>query len=155
MKTSQAIRLAAAADADAIAAMSRDLVERGLVWRYTPARMLALIRHAETNVAVAANGAGMAGFGVMEYGDERAHLVLLAVRPARRRQGLGAALVGWLEAVAVTAGMETVTVEARAGNDAALALYDSLGYTQTARLRGYYDGREDAVRLVKTLRQPA
>ena len=63
--------------------------------------------------------------------------------------------MGWLEAVALTAGIGTITVEARADNPAARALYEALGYAQTARLRGYYDGREDAVRLLKTLRQPA
>ena len=74
------IRLAVARDAGAIATMSRDLVESGLVWRYTPARVLALVRHPDTNVAVAETGGATAGFGVMEYGDERGHLVLLAVR---------------------------------------------------------------------------
>ena len=42
------LRLARARDAQALAEMSRDLVEIGLAWRYTPRRMAALIRDPQT-----------------------------------------------------------------------------------------------------------
>ncbi len=50
------LRLARLQDAPAMAVLSRELIEAGLVWRYTPPRMAALIRHPET-VALLACGA--------------------------------------------------------------------------------------------------
>lgn len=146
------IRLAAGGDAGTIAGMSRDLVEQGLHWRYTPARVLWFIRCPQANVAVAPAGASVGGFGIMLYGEERAHLVLLAVHAGRRRRGVGRSLVRWLEKVALTAGIAHVALEVRASNPAALAFYERLGYTACARLHRYYDGVEDALQLVRDLR---
>jgi hypothetical protein len=47
------IRLARLADAGPIARMSRELIEYGLRWRWTPARVAASIRAPEVNVLVA------------------------------------------------------------------------------------------------------
>ena len=73
------IRLATPQDAALIAEMSRDYVEHGLGWSWTAARVLAAVNNRATNVAVAGE---LAGFGLMHYGDDSAHLALLAVRPA-------------------------------------------------------------------------
>lgn len=43
-------------------------------------------------------------------------------------------------------GMACSTLEVRASNEAAIKLYESLGYIETARRKAYYpDNREDAV----------
>src|SRR2546426_3892912 len=81
------IRIAEPRDAQPIALMSRDFIEAGLGWKYDAARVLRAIRDRETLAAVAcesAKGRGgpITGFAIMEFGDERAHLVLLAVGPA-------------------------------------------------------------------------
>src|ERR1051326_6568072 len=99
------IRLAEPRDAQAIAMMSRDFIEAGLGWKYGAARVLRAIRDRET-LAVVAGGGGkggaaggrgaITGFAIMEFGDERAHLVLLAVRPSHRRLGIGQRLLEWL-----------------------------------------------------------
>ena len=47
------LRPARLQDARAMAQMSRDLIEAGLTWRYTPARVAALIRDAETMALLA------------------------------------------------------------------------------------------------------
>jgi [ribosomal protein S18]-alanine N-acetyltransferase len=44
-----------------------------------------------------------------------------------------------------------MTLEVRAGNAAALALYAAEGFGETARRPGYYGGREDAVLMEKPL----
>ncbi|MDR3414788.1 MAG: GNAT family N-acetyltransferase [Nevskia sp.] len=151
MISEYAIRLASAADAAAIAGMSREHIERGLGWRWREPRVLGSIRDRATNVAVAEHHARLSGFGIMKYSDDTAHLLLLAVDTAHRRKGLGAAILRWLEAVAHTAGVEKVLVEARAGNHDALAFYRHQGYRPAARIDGYYQGVEDGVRLVKRL----
>jgi ribosomal-protein-alanine N-acetyltransferase len=147
------IRLAVPGDAVAIAAMSRDFVEQGLGWRWTPARVLNSIRDAATNVAVAHDKHHLVGYGIMQYADDEAHLNLLAVQPARRGQGIGAALMAWLELSALTAGIGTIYLEARVTNAQARGFYKKLGYKEIALTPRYYWGREDAVRIAKDLWQ--
>jgi ribosomal-protein-alanine N-acetyltransferase len=83
------LKLARPADAAAIAALSRDLIEYGLRWRWRPRRVAASIRAPEVNVLVARIHDNLAGFAIMRYGDDVAHLDLLAVAPSvstRRRR---------------------------------------------------------------------
>lgn len=145
------IRLAVPDDAPAIAQLSRDCVEQGLGWRWTPLRVLRAIRDRSTNVAVSGHAGALAGFAIMRYDDERAHLLLLAVRPAQRRRGLATALLAWLEKCAQVAGIQGIQVEARADNPKAIAFYAARRYRPRAIVRGYYHGVIDAVRLEKRL----
>jgi len=144
---SMKIRVARAADALPIARMSRILIEHDLPWSWTEDRVHAAIRHRETAVIVARNGRRLAGFAIMQFSDEHAHLNLLAVAPAYRGLGLGRELVDWLEACARTAGIFDVHLELRAGNDSARAFYEALGYSEAGSIRAYYSGREDACRM--------
>src|ERR1700679_3056426 len=103
MISEPAIRLARFTDANAISRMSRDYVERGLGWAWTPTGGMRSLRDRSTNVAVIHQGGSLLGFAIMRYDERRAHLLLMAVHPMRRRRGLGAALLAWLEAVAYIA----------------------------------------------------
>jgi ribosomal protein S18 acetylase RimI-like enzyme len=145
------IQLACGSDAECIATMSRDYIESGLVWSWVPARVLRSIRDMETNVAVLRISGTLIGFGIMQYGEETAHLALLAVHPAHRHGGLGSRLLAWLEKPARVAGIGRIDVEARADNPLAVAFYRRQGYAQCAVVGGYYQGRIDAVRLNKPL----
>jgi len=116
------VRLAQPRDAHAIALMSRDLVESGLGWKYDAARVLRAMRDPDTLAPVACDGGRIAGFAFMEFGEERAHLVLLAVRPAHRRLGIGRRLLDWLLESARTAGIASLHLELRTGNEAALRM---------------------------------
>jgi ribosomal-protein-alanine N-acetyltransferase len=145
------IRLAVAADARHIAEMSRDSIEVGLGWRWTPERILATLRDRDTNVAVAYEGRQLTGFGIMTYRSDEAHLLLLAVHPGRRRRGLGAALLRWLEDSARVAGIGVVHLEARACNRHARAFYRALGYREIRMLLRRYGGVEDGVHIAKDL----
>lgn len=145
------ISLAAPAHARDIAEMSREYIEYGLGWSWTQARVLTAIHDKSTNVAVVREHGAILGFGIMRYGERRAHLVLLGVHLDHRKRGLGALLLAWLEKCAVTAGLEHIQVEARADNQAALSFYQDQGYRQQAIVPGYYSGLIDAVRLEKPL----
>jgi ribosomal-protein-alanine N-acetyltransferase len=145
------IRLALPMESRAIATMSRDFIERGLGWSWNSERVRRAIRDPSTNVAVVLVRDHVCGFGIMHYGDDAAHLSLLAVHPARRHQGLGARLVGWLEQCARIAGSTHIRLEARADNGSAIAFYHRLGFNQYGRVAGYYEGAVDAVRLEKRL----
>ncbi len=152
MLTLPDIRLATLGDAPAIAEMSRDCIEHGLSWRWTAARVREAIREPATNVAVALRRDVVAGFGIMHYADESAHLALFAVSPTHRHQHLGARLLAWLEQSARLAGIAQIDLEARADNRSALAFYARQGYDTRHTVRGYYEGIVDAVQLRKTLR---
>lgn len=146
------LRLARRSDAAAMAELSRRHIEEGLTPRYTPGRIARLIADPETIALVADDAAGVQGFAVMAFGDERAHLLLLCVQPRQRRQGVARRLVDWLLASAQVAGMASVHLELRADNEGARAFYRSLGFADTLRVPGYYEGRVDAQRMVRLLR---
>ena len=149
-----ALRLAVPRDAHTIAVMSREHIEQGLPWKYDPARISAAIRKRDTTVLTAVDRTALAGFAMMEFGDERAHLVLLAVQPAQRRRGIGRHLVEWLMETAHTAGMASVHLELRADNEAARRFYRALGFSETVLMPKYYNGREAAMRMIRVLRAP-
>jgi ribosomal-protein-alanine N-acetyltransferase len=157
MATYADFRLATADDALPIARLSRDLIEHGLGWSWTPARVARSIADRATNVVVAVHRGRRLGFAIMKYHDDEAHLLLLAVRPEHGRQGIGTAMMGWLETTARVAGVGQVYLEARAANRPARAFYRRLGYGEIQMLPGYYQGLETSVRMAKDLwlEQPA
>jgi len=145
------IALATAADAQPIALISRDEVEQGLAWKWTPARVRRAIEDRETNVVVARHGTSVVGFALMKYLEDEAHLLLLAVHRNHRRRGVATALVAWLEATLRTAGLSRIQVEVRASNALAQAFYAKLGFRRARPLPRYYQGIEDGWMLVKEL----
>jgi ribosomal-protein-alanine N-acetyltransferase len=146
--------LARQGEAAVLAGMSRDLIETGLGWTYRPPRMSILISDPAATALVARESGRPVGFAIMRFGDERAHLVLLAVDPARRRLGTATRMLHWLVESAAVAGIASIHVELRAGNTAARDLYESAGFAETFRVPGYYRGTEAAVRMIRLLRAP-
>ena len=67
-------------------------------------------------------------FGIMSYREETAHLLLFAVRRTHQRQGIGSAVLDWLEAVARVAGIRRIQLECRRDNAAARNFYGEHGY---------------------------
>jgi len=151
MTIAPTICLARMADAPAIAQMSRRYIEQGLGWSWNVCRIEAAIRSEVINVAVIRGQTNVVGFGIMQYGDQTAHLALLAVHPEHRKQGHATRLLAWLEKCADTAGIGRIGVEARSDNPAAIAFYEKQGYVRLARVAGYYRGVIDAVRFEKNL----
>jgi ribosomal-protein-alanine N-acetyltransferase len=142
------------ADAALLAAMSQQLVEGGLRPSWGCERIRTHIRHPESVVLRARCGAVTAGFAIMRYTDEIAHLNLLAVDPLHRRRGVGRRLVRWLEETALTAGSFIIGLELRSENAGARAFYAALGYRELARIPGYYQGVEAAIRMQRDVRDP-
>lgn len=145
------LRLARQSDAAAIAEMSRVLIEYGLRWRWTAERVAASIRNPNVNVLVARADGRVVGFAIMRYGDDDAHLDLLAVAHAYRRMGVARQLLEWLEKCAVVAGIFNIALEVRAGNEGAQLFYKRMGYRALTDLPGYYQGVEAALRMGRDL----
>ena len=78
----------------------------------------------------------------------------VAVRPAFRRRGIADALLHTLEVLGRKKELSFLTLEVRAGNAPAIALYEKNGYVRVGRRPGYYDQpKEDAILMTYYLKQ--
>lgn len=83
--------------------------------------------------------------GVQTVLDE-GYINNVAVRPEYRRRGIASALISLLIEQAREIGLAFLTLEVRASNNAAIALYEKLGFSPVGRRRNYYEKpREDAI----------
>lgn len=97
-------------------------------------------------VAVAETGGEKAGYGEIRIVADEAQIYNIAIAPEYRKQGIGEALLTHLIEAGRERGCTLVTLEVRAGNEAAMALYKKLGFREVGRRKGYYaKGGEDAV----------
>jgi [ribosomal protein S18]-alanine N-acetyltransferase len=149
------IRVATPDDAYAIATMSRDLIEGGLPWTWTPERVTRNIRNRNITTIVACEGEEIVGFAIMYFGDEDAHLNLIAIEPAYQRSGVGVRLVEWLKQSCFVAGIARVDAELRITNRSARSFYRKCGFRERALMPGYYSGVETAVTMSLALRPGA
>lgn len=77
---------------------------------------------------------------------DEAHVTTVAVHKDFRRKGLGKSLMNELLSRAQDKGAVCSTLEVRAGNVAAIQLYESMGYVRVGLRKKYYpDNNEDAV----------
>jgi len=146
------LRAAHKSEASTIAKMSRLQVEYGLDWRWKPQRIRHFIQDRETIVLVASVAGLLEGFAIMKFRDDDAHLLLLAVEPQSRQFGIGRAMLEWLEKSCRTAGIQQVRLEVRASNAPARRFYECLGYRFVSQIAGYYEMREAAIVMAKSLR---
>lgn len=149
------VGFASLSDAIEISAMSRKYIEYNLRQTYSPPRIRDLIRNKSKNVIVARRGRELAGFGIMTYQLESANLDLLAVDKPFRQHGIGMQLVQWLEKVARTAGIANIFVQVRKTNAGAVRFYQRLGFQLVDEVAGYYQGRESAMIMCKSIRSMA
>ncbi|MBN2886061.1 MAG: ribosomal protein S18-alanine N-acetyltransferase [Chromatiaceae bacterium] len=93
--------------------------------------------------------------GILSVAVGECHLFNLCVHPHWQGRGLGRQLLRHLLGVARGQGAETAFLEVRASNLAAKRLYDSEGFCEIGRRRGYYPAprgrREDAIVLALEL----
>jgi len=149
------LRLAQPGDAVELATMSRDLIEQGLGWSWTRPRVSRNLRDADTTTVVACVRDQVIAFGMMYFGDDHAHLNLLAVKRSHQRRGLGRRLVAWLEDSCRVAGVSAIHLEVRANNAGARRFYRALGFQEVALLPRYYSGIESAIWMARDLRSRA
>ncbi|MES1177882.1 MAG: ribosomal protein S18-alanine N-acetyltransferase [Myxococcales bacterium] len=99
----------------------------------------------------AAGGAPRAFLLAWSVADEL-HLLDMATHPEHRRRGYSRRLLSALVELARSAHKRLVLLEVRKSNAAAIALYESAGFSTTGVRRGYYsDTGEDALEMRITL----
>ena len=142
------IRPATAADLDAVVeleqtclgadAWSRGLVEQGIAAALPTVSYL-----------VAAVDGVVVGHAVASAAGDDAELQRIAVDPAYRRRGLAGELLAAVEQRAAADGATRLLLEVREDNTAAAAFYESRGFVEVGRRRGYYRDGAAAVVLGK------
>jgi len=145
------IRLARPADARQIALMSRQEIEHGLSWSWTPDRVRAAIRSPDNVVLAAVQGRRLCAFALVQVLENRSHLCLLAVAPGLRRQGLARQLITRLMQISRERGCMDMQLEVRRFNLEARALYRTLGFRLISHIANYYENREPAVVMAADL----
>ena len=99
---------------------------------------------------VAVEGETVAGYIGSQTVMEETDMMNVAVHPDFRRQGIAEALVNGLVEHLKAMGSRCLTLEVRASNAPAIALYEKLGFTEIGRRKNYYrNPREDALILRK------
>ena len=92
------------------------------------------------------SGADLVGYVIVSRYVDAWHVMNLVVSESHRRQGVAKALLDEVFGRTRDAGRRGFTLEVRASNEAALKLYEAMGFRRQGVRRGYYtDNREDAV----------
>ena len=93
--------------------------------------------------------AAVAAYGGMLITVDEGQITNVAVHPDCRRRGYGAAIVRTLLRHAKDARLESVSLEVRASNAAAIALYQQAGFYEAGRRKGFYSKpTEDALVMI-------
>lgn len=99
---------------------------------------------------VALDGEVLAGYIGSQTVLGEADIMNVAVAPEYRRKGIGRTLLVRLQEDLCAKEVHSLTLEVRASNEPAIALYESLGYVQVGRRPNYYHKpKEDALILRK------
>jgi ribosomal-protein-alanine N-acetyltransferase len=87
------------------------------------------------------------GFVMARVAADEAEILTLAVEPASRGAGRGAALVAQAAEAAHASGARAMFLEVAVGNGAARTVYGRLGFREAGRRKAYYAAGEDALIL--------
>lgn len=101
---------------------------------------------------VALAGETLVGHIVLSAVLDEGSIDNVAVSPEYRRRGVADALVRDAIARGRDMGLAFITLEVRAGNDPAIALYRKHGFVEVGRRKNYYEKpREDAILMTLVL----
>jgi ribosomal-protein-alanine N-acetyltransferase len=91
------------------------------------------------------------GYALFWHVVDEVQLLNVAVAIPSRRRGIGRALMNDLIGYARANAVARILLEVRAGNAAAIALYERLGFTQFNVRERYYADDEDAIEMALVL----
>ena len=105
---------------------------------------------------VARAGDRIVGFAGIWMMVDEAHVTTFGVHPDWRRQAIGRQLLLNLAEISTAIGARRLTLEVRASNEVAQALYAAFGFEILGRRRAYYtdDGEDALVMTTPDLDQP-
>lgn len=145
------IRDARAGDAGAI-----DALERQCFADPWPEEAVAAYINGGNCLMLCAEGEGgeLLGYVGMQHVLDEGYIGNVCTAPQHRRRGVARALLAELESRSRRLGLAFLTLEARASNAAAIALYEGAGYGRVGTRPGYYQHpAEDAVIMTLFLKE--
>ncbi len=99
-----------------------------------------------------------AGFAEVRFDGEQLYLGNIGVRPNYRGKGIATKLLTEIFTDYVKKGAQNCFLHVRTGNENAIALYKSLGFTAVREIKDYYPRKESAYAMLSNLekfRQPS
>jgi ribosomal-protein-alanine N-acetyltransferase len=91
-------------------------------------------------------GGRLLGYIMLYWVADEAHILNLAIHPARRREGLGSRLISHAIDHSTKSGVSDFFLEVRESNHSAQGLYGKLGFKAIGRRKRYYtETKEDAL----------
>jgi ribosomal-protein-alanine N-acetyltransferase len=89
-------------------------------------------------------------YSILSLAAGEAHIMNICVDPAEQKQGIGKTMIEKLIEEVRDRKINSLFLEVRPSNTAAIALYEKLGFNELGLRKNYYpaeDGREDALML--------
>lgn len=133
------LRQSGPAEVRLIDAMMREGFEPRYGEAWTQNQCLGILSLPGVWLTIAEQAGEPAGFALARIAADEAELLLIAVRPAMRRRGVGAALLRGIVADCRDRKARVLHLEVRAGNGA-IALYERHGFRKVGVRRDYYRG---------------
>jgi ribosomal-protein-alanine N-acetyltransferase len=133
------LRPGSAADLAAVNRVMTEAFDPSFGEAWSSAQCLGMLALPGVWLTLAVDDDMLAGFAMARVVAGDGELLLLAVQPASRRTGIGAALLRAVIADARERAAERLHLEVRAGNSA-VALYRAHGFAEVGRRRDYYRG---------------
>ena len=152
--SSRAISLAEAelADLDGVMRVMNDSFDPRYGEAWTAPQCAGLLPMPGVWLVLARDDGGPIGFALARQIGNEAELLLLAVRKAAQRRGVGKLLLERFTTDAKKRGADRLHLEVREGNHA-VKLYEDEGFALVGRRRNYYSGHDgrcyDALTLAK------
>ncbi|MEM2839375.1 MAG: ribosomal protein S18-alanine N-acetyltransferase [Thermoplasmata archaeon] len=142
------IRMFNPADVQEIVAIT----EKSLREAYPPSFFLTISQYWPEGFLVAQIDAEIVGFimGVIS-GIKQARILMLAVKDGYRRSGIASALIRSFKSSCTLKGLDSIILEVRVSNDAAINLYNKFGFRIINTMRAYYRDGEDGYRMETVL----
>jgi len=141
------IRPMTEADLDAVLAIEQACFPRA----WTREHFLAELASPYGVSMVAEQQGRLVGYLCLSVLLDEAEILDVAVDPALRRSGIGAALVNWACDEARQRGASVLRLEVRATSGPAIALYERFGFVRSGLRKAYYENGIDAVLMDKNL----
>jgi ribosomal-protein-alanine N-acetyltransferase len=109
---------------------------------------LSELHNTHSRILIAELDGQIVGYLCRWFVVDEIQILNIAVHPDYRRRGIGRALLLAIIAEARNDAARSISLEVRRSNSPAIALYEGLGFYQTAVRRRYYENGEDALLMV-------
>lgn len=140
------------ADVPALAALMQQAFPQAFGEAWSAAQLTGVMGLPQVGGECVRLGDALIGFTLFRQVAQEAELLLVAVAPAWRQQGLGQLLVERMATAALAGGADMVFLEVRESNSPALRLYTRMGFTPMGRRAAYYRGADGQAHDAVTMR---